>query len=320
MSQTPSGAADGGTTPGGQTHPSQRELRTALLASLGLPADADAAAVEAAHAKVSGYLTSAPSELSAWAGQQAAAADAAHAVLTGKAGDVLARRATATTTTAAPREIPKPLLVLGTLATIAAIVLGVYYFGPGRSATSQTPAVSMGQSANPSAGASATPTPVDAAKVAALEAKLKSNPKDIDSMAQLGDIYFAAEKYTDAAKWRQKMVDLSPKDTDLLLATGVAYLNAGDFKNAEDRWTKAITIDPKKTEAYYNLGFLQVMKTPPDSAKAKQMWDKVVELEPNGALAMKVQNHLGALATPAPTAPAATSAPTAPATSSAPAQ
>ena len=72
--------------------------------------------------------------------------------------------------------------------------------------------------------------------------------------------------------------------------------------------------DPKKAEAYYDLGFLKLSKTPPDSAGAKALWDKVIELDPNGPLAQKVQNHMGAIMTPAPTGAAhgsgATPAPT----------
>ncbi len=38
--------------------------------------------------------------------------------------------------------------------------------------------------------------------------------------------------------------------------------------------------DPKNVEAYYDLGFLYVSRTPPDMAEAKKMWGKVVALAP----------------------------------------
>ncbi|AKT51008.1 tetratricopeptide repeat protein [Arsenicicoccus sp. oral taxon 190] len=284
------------------------DLRQALLASLGLPADATPEAVEAAHQRVASYLTAAPAELSGWAGQQAAAADAAHAVLTGRAGDVLGRRAAP-----APRprrELPRIVTVLGSVALIAAIVVGVYLWGPGRTAQQTKPAVAMGDQSASGQGEQkpqATPTPVDPAKVKALEGKIAANPKDESSLAQLGDLYFAADNFAKATEYRTKLLTLKPDNTDVLLSVGVAMFNNKDLAGAERMWNKAVSLDPKKVEAYYDLGFLAISKTPPDAAKAKAMWDKVVELDPTSALAQKVQNHMSALVTPAPTAAPTTS-------------
>ncbi|MCH8614161.1 tetratricopeptide repeat protein [Arsenicicoccus dermatophilus] len=299
------------------------DLRQALLTSLGLPRDATPDDVDVAHDRVAAYLAAAPAELSVWAHQQAAAADAAHAVLTGKAGDVLARRVAATSasrpgaTAAAParRTLPTPLLLLAGLALITGIVLGVYKFGPGAQTTATKPPVTMGdqgsgQDATPQGmPTQAKPTPADPAKIKALQDKVAKNPQDVSSMAQLGDLYFGADDFTNAALWRDKLVAQRPTDTDMLLAAGVAHLNAGDRAQAKAQWERAIALEPKKAEAYYDLGFLYLTQTPPDSARAKQMWDKVVELDGNGPLSQKVQNHMGALMTPAPGG-ASTPAPT----------
>ncbi len=315
--QAPQTPPAGGGTPA-PTHESG-DLRQALLASLGLPADATPEAVEAAHERVATYLSSAPTELSGWATQQATAADAAHAVLTGKAGDVLSRRATPVTAarrTGDRPQIPKLVTVLGSIALIAAIVVGVYVWGPSRNPTQANPPVAMADQA--AAGATAKPSPtattLDTAKAKALEDKIKANPKDEQAMAELGDLYFGANHFQKAAALRQKMLALKPNDTNLMLSTGVALFNARDLKGAEAQWNNAIKVDPKKAEAYYDLGFLKLSQTPPDSAGAKALWDKVIELDPNGPLAQKVQNHMGAIMTPAPTGAAhgsgATPAPT----------
>ena len=246
------------------------DLRHALLASLGLPADATPEAVEAAHERVARYLTQAPAELAPWANQQAAAADAAHAVLTGEAGDVLSRRTTPVVTGATRPAASNGLLkALLALAVIAALVMGVYAFGP---QGGTKPAVPMGdQQAAATAMPTPTPTAVDPAKVKELEARVAKNGKDVESMAALGNMYYGAGDYTQAARWREKILAVDPKDTDVLLSLGVALFNAGDMKGAEARWTEATKIDPKKAEAYYDLGFLALSQTPPDTAKAKAL-------------------------------------------------
>lgn len=293
--------------------PPPADLRAALLHSLGLDADASPQDVHDAHRRIGDYLQDAPEPLTGWARQQATAADAAHAVLTGEAGDVLARTTAPAAATgraagasssgkASPLRLLTSPLVL--LALVAAIVVGVYKLGP---QGPSKPAVAMSDQSTsaPTGMPTQTATPVDPARAKALQDKVAKNPADLTSMAQLGDMYFAAESYQQAATWRDKILAVRPNDTDALLASGVAWFNLGNLDTARARWTKATQVDPKKAEAYYDLGFLELSKTPPDTARAKALWDKVVELDGNGPLAQKVRNHMGALATPAP-APATT--------------
>src|SRR5687767_12281052 len=45
------------------------------------------------------------------------------------------------------------------------------------------------------------PASLDQARVQALESVAAQNPKDAEPRAQLGNLYFDAERYTDAIKW-----------------------------------------------------------------------------------------------------------------------
>ena len=67
------------------------------------------------------------------------------------------------------------------------------------------------------------------------------------------------------------------------LALGAAKFNLGDVADAQRDWLRVIALDPENVEAYYDLGFLYLSEDPPDMARAKKMWRKVVELAPGSS-------------------------------------
>lgn len=176
---------------------------------------------------------------------------------------------------------------------VAGLVYGVYQVGGG--APSNT-------GAKGNATASPTAQPLDEAKVAELMTKLQANPKDVDTLRSLGDVYFQASDYKTAATWQQKIIDINPKDINARLALGVALFNTGDTAGAEQHWLKAVEIDPNQAEAHYDLGFLHLSKNPPDNAKAKAEWEQVIKIDPNSELAKTVSNHMDSLTDPSPSA------------------
>ncbi len=177
---------------------------------------------------------------------------------------------------------------LGALAV--GLIVGVYVSGQGTQAASGGTA-----GTTPVATASATPT-LDAAQVATLKAKIAANPSDTVSLKALADLYAAVEQWADAISWQAKVVELAPTDVDNRLILGVYQFNASDLDNAEKNWLEVLRQQPKQVEAYFDLGFLYMAKSPPEMEKTQQMWLKVVEIDPTSDLAATVESHLSALA------------------------
>ena len=76
---------------------------------------------------------------------------------------------------------------------------------------------------------------------------------------------------------------------------------------------------PQQAEAYYDLGFLYMAKSPPQMDTTQQMWLKVIEIDPTSSMAANVEDHLSALAAASASAsPAATAAPSATAPAASP--
>jgi tetratricopeptide (TPR) repeat protein len=140
----------------------------------------------------------------------------------------------------------------------------------------------------------------------------------------LADEYYAAEDFTTAETWLDKLLTVDPKHVRGLLALGAVQFNLGRADEAKGSWESVVGIEPNNVEAHYDLGFYYLNQSPPDMAKVQVEWGRVVEISPDSDIAKTVKSHLTALASPgasaAPSAsPAASTAPSAsPAASTAP--
>src|SRR6266700_1995733 len=92
------------------------------------------------------------------------------------------------------------------------------------------PATTVPQAAaRPADSANPPPAPVlDEAKVTAFKSVADREPKNGDARAQLGNLYFDAERYADAAKWYTEALDLNPKDVNVSTDLGVCFYNLNE--------------------------------------------------------------------------------------------
>ena len=296
------------------------EFRQELLARLGLDADASDQDVEGAYNALSEFLELAPhGGVRSWAAARTVDLDEAFALLSGPEEDLKAaapvsaaaqgsqaqtfQSSEAHATPGAPASgMPRRTRLLFLVVPLVAIAVGlgvfVYKLGssdlPGMTATPTN-----GQTAQP-AGAAGDPAPVplDKAKVAALTAKVTSNPKDVTSLQGLGDAYFAASDYKNAAVWEGKVLAVDPKNRVALLALGAASFNQGNAAEAKKHWLVAANLYPNDAEVHYDLGFLYLSQTPPDKVKMTEEWNKVIAIDPNAAIAKTVATHLKPSPTP----------------------
>jgi len=298
-------------------------LRNELLGRLGLRENASDADVETAHNGLVEFLELAPHEVKSWAAARTTDVDEAFALLSGPEQDLVAAIPMAAMAQDGPVKASQPSVAApaapGAFAAFAAnkparkkvmwaavpllviaVVFAVFQMGK----VDDVPGFAgkpTGQETTAASGA----TPVDQAKLAALMQKISANPKDVASLQAIGDLYFGATDYKNAAVFEQKILDVDPKNQVAMLALGAAQFNVGDAAAAKKTWLGAAALYPNAAEVHYDLGFLYFSQTPPDSANMRAEWQKVIAIDPNSQLAKTVATHIkGATATP--TAPATT--------------
>jgi cytochrome c-type biogenesis protein CcmH/NrfG len=150
--------------------------------------------------------------------------------------------------------------------------------------TAQIPAATAPiaqQSAPPAGQASGgrTAPTLDQAKVDQLSATLKGDPKNITAIVQLANVYFDAERFTDAISWYEKALALDPKDADVSTDLGVSYYYTNRTEEALQRFEASLKIDPKHTKTLLNKGIVLAFGKE-DLKGAAVEWQKVVDLAP----------------------------------------
>jgi tetratricopeptide (TPR) repeat protein len=268
------------------------DLRVELLDRLGLPADASAADVAAAHRAAKNLLDHAPEAQREWAEAQLADVEAITSLLA-DLEPAAAAPATATVAGTARRRPSKIVWAVAGAALIAGAAFGIHTM-----TSSSVPGITGAPDTSTSSSAPA----LDQAKVGELMQKITANPKDVASYNALASLYFQSGDYKNSALFSQKAVAIDPKADVAWVALGAAQFNQGTVADAKTSWLKAIAVNPKNAEAHYDLGFLYLSGDKPDMVKAKAEWQKVIDIDPKSDLAKTVQTHLASLASPSPSA------------------
>ena len=152
----------------------------------------------------------------------------------------------------------------------------------GRTAQVAAPPQQISQSAPAAgqapAGGRAAPA-LDQARVDQLTTAINTDPKNTTAIVQLANVYFDAERFTDAISWYEKAVALDPKDADVSTDLGVSYYYTNRTDEALRRFEESLKINPNHTKTLLNKGIVLAFGKE-DLKGAAAQWQKVVELAP----------------------------------------
>jgi tetratricopeptide (TPR) repeat protein len=132
---------------------------------------------------------------------------------------------------------------------------------------------------NPTTPQSSTAAPVDEARVRELVAQANQRPKDAAVRAQIGNLYFDAERYADSIKWYEESLAIDPKNADVSTDLGVGYYYTNQTDRALAQFARSLDINPTHTKTMLNIGMVKAFGKR-DLAGAAEAWKKVVELAP----------------------------------------
>jgi cytochrome c-type biogenesis protein CcmH/NrfG len=124
------------------------------------------------------------------------------------------------------------------------------------------------------------PPVLDESRVQALKSVADQNPKDVEPRVQLGNLYFDAERYTDAIAWYEAAHAIKPNDPNVSTDLGVAYYYTNQPDRAIAQFQKSLAVDPKHTKTLLNMGIVKAFGKQ-DLAGAAEAWQQVVALSPN---------------------------------------
>jgi len=127
-------------------------------------------------------------------------------------------------------------------------------------------------------------------EIADLEAKVKVNPGDIESLLHLAHLQQDSKFYEKAIMNYKKYLEKIPKNSDARVDIGICYYNLNDYTSAIKEMETAITYQPKHQIAHLNLGIVNL--TAGNIMSAKEWFEKAVEIDPNSEAGKRAQELL----------------------------
>jgi cytochrome c-type biogenesis protein CcmH/NrfG len=138
------------------------------------------------------------------------------------------------------------------------------------------------------------PRPLDEAQAQSLQAAAEKSPRDPQLRVQLGNMYFDAERYQDAAKWYAEAFALDPKDANVSTDLGVSYYYLNQPDRALQQFEQSLAINPKHAKTMLNQGIVKAFGKQ-DLSGAVAAWEKLVQVAPNSPEAETARKALQGL-------------------------
>lgn len=123
------------------------------------------------------------------------------------------------------------------------------------------------------------PPPPDAAEIARYEAQAEREPQNVEPRVRLGNLYFDAERYGEAARWYEAALAVDPRDPDVSTDLGVSYYYLNQPDRALQQFERSLAIDPRHTKTMLNVGIVRAFGKQ-DLEGATKAWEQVVALAP----------------------------------------
>lgn len=137
--------------------------------------------------------------------------------------------------------------------------------------------------------------PVDAQRVATLEKTANAEPANAGVRVELGNIYFNAERYEQAAPWYEAALKLNPKDVNASTDLAVCFYYLQQDDRALTQLDYSLSIDPNHVKTLFNQGVIRAFGKK-DLGGATQAWQRVIAIAPASEEGRRVKQILDGLA------------------------
>jgi cytochrome c-type biogenesis protein CcmH/NrfG len=188
--------------------------------------------------------------------------------------------------------VTKQSLLFGVAGVFFGILIG-WIIGAQQAVAPAQPAPAETQASAAPAQQSA-PAPLDESRVATLKAAADRDPKNAASRVELGNLYFDAERFPEAARWYEEALRLDPKNVNASTDLGITYYYMRQADRALAQFERSLTLDPKHSKTLMNVGIVRAFGKE-DLEGATQAWERLIEVAPESEEARRARQAIQAL-------------------------
>lgn len=154
--------------------------------------------------------------------------------------------------------------------------------------------------AQPAATSAAAPAaqslpPLDARRVADLERQAADRPTDSAVRAELGNVYYDAERFDAAIPWYVAALALDPNAVEVSTDLAVCYYYTNQIDQALAQLDRSLELSPDHVKTLLNQGIIRAFGRE-DLDGATASWQRVVELSPATEEGLRAKQLLDGLA------------------------
>jgi Tfp pilus assembly protein PilF len=190
--------------------------------------------------------------------------------------------------------VPKESVVFGVAGVFFGILVG-WMIGTQQAVDRPSPAPESAATA--AAGGTAqpqTPPRFDEARATALRAAAEKDKSDASPRVELGNLYFDAERFPEAAQWYEDALRAAPKNVEASTDLGIAYYYMNQPDRALAQFERSLAVDPRHAKTLLNVGIVRAFGKQ-DLEGAAKVWQQVVDAAPNSEEARMAQQALQGL-------------------------
>ncbi len=125
-------------------------------------------------------------------------------------------------------------------------------------------------------------------RIEELKVILKNNPRDLQTLIELGNAYFDTNQFDQAIEVYSQALKIDPLNADVRTDLGIMYRRKGDFERAIAEFQQAAQDDPRHVNSRYNLGIV-LLHDKGDLKGALAAWEDYLRLEPSGPRADNIR-------------------------------
>jgi tetratricopeptide (TPR) repeat protein len=173
------------------------------------------------------------------------------------------------------------------LGLLAGWIIGSQQAAPSRDTAASAPAA---QSATPPAGGQQ-PVALDENRAATLRSTAEANPKDAATRTALGNLYFDAGRFEDAARWYDESLKINPNDANVSTDLGITFYYMNEADRALAQFERSLAIDAKHSKTLLNIGIVRAWGKQ-DLDGAAKAWQRVIDVAPNSEEAARAKQGL----------------------------
>jgi tetratricopeptide (TPR) repeat protein len=148
--------------------------------------------------------------------------------------------------------------------------------------------------ASTSSGPATNKVVLDEAEVKRVKDIAEKDPQNASPRTTLGNMYFDAERYAEAAEWYTKALELDPTNPDVSTDLGVSYYYENQPDKALTQFAHSLQIDPKHTKTMLNRGIVLAFGKQ-DLAGAAKAWEEIIKLSPDSPEGQAARRALDSL-------------------------